>query len=286
MYSPCGRAMKNRVSSVKPAPRSELPRQQTAERAWLWRLGSSAERAPCVPSVVRLTGRHFPSSPTRRCGILGGVKKIPPLGASHGSFLHLEIVHAGGRFAGYDFATSDQDELRSKASATRTQGSHRLQQSKPYPQAAGAMVTDAEDDGHGKTPAMKATLSCHLMSLLFLMSRNRRLPHRERIIPREHEVHRLAVGAHPLRRQAAALARADIPRLGVERRGPRPPGFGRIIDAEAALKPHAERMRAVRENLAPEIALQRRIVSDAAAEAVAAIRKHRASFAELKAAVR
>src|SRR6185295_2954886 len=90
-------------------------------------------------------------------------------------------------------------------------------------------------------------------------------------------MHGLPVGTRPLRGNAAALARSHVPLLRVERGRPWAPWLRSVIDAEAALKPHALRMRAVRENLAPEISFQRGVVRHAAAIAVAAMRKDRAA---------
>src|SRR5688572_222654 len=97
-------------------------------------------------------------------------------------------------------------------------------------------------------------------SILSARGHQRRLPHRERVVTREHEVHGLSIHAHPFRRQAAALAGAHIPILRVERRRPRSPRLRRIVDAKSALKAHALRMGAVRKNLAPEITAKRSVV--------------------------
>ena len=79
---------------------------------------------------------------------------------------------------------------------------------------------------------------------------------------------RLAVGAHPLGGETARLARADVPGFGEVRRGPRPPRLRGVIDSEPAAKSGV----VAGQDLAPEVPLEARIVTDAGSIATALVR--------------
>ena len=90
-------------------------------------------------------------------------------------------------------------------------------------------------------------------------------------------MHRSAVAADPFRREARAFAGADVPRLGVKRVRPGSPRLGRVVNAEPAGEPRI----AAGQDLAPQVALQSRVVADPGAVAPATISKDRAALGEL-----
>jgi hypothetical protein len=94
--------------------------------------------------------------------------------------------------------------------------------------------------------------------------------HGEAVIAREHQINRLAVGAHPFGGERAHLSWSDVPSIGEVHRRPRPPGFWCIIDPEPALKTRVT----ARQNLAPKESVQTRIIADCGPVATPIVAEH------------
>src|SRR5436305_5336497 len=84
--------------------------------------------------------------------------------------------------------------------------------------------------------------------------------HRKTIVAGENQVHRQSIVTYPLGRQAARLARANVPVGRVKYGRPRSPRLWRFIDAKAAGKTRVPFF--VEDDLAQEIALQAGVVAD------------------------
>src|SRR5262245_61692874 len=104
-----------------------------------------------------------------------------------------------------------------------------------------------------------------------------RLADGKMVVAGEDQVQRLAVAAHPLRRETARLAGPDVPLFRVEGRRPRAPRLRGVVDTEAALESRV----AAGQRLAPQVALQARVVADATAVALAGVREHGAAPANV-----
>src|SRR5436190_19862331 len=89
----------------------------------------------------------------------------------------------------------------------------------------------------------------------------------EAIVAGEEEMEGAAVGADPLGGDAAGFAGADVPLGRVIGGGPGSPGVGGVVDAESA----GEASVFARAGLAPEVALEGCVVTDAAAVTLAGI---------------
>jgi hypothetical protein len=95
----------------------------------------------------------------------------------------------------------------------------------------------------------------------------------ETIVAGKDEMERAAVGADPLRGEAAGFAGADVPLGRMEDRGPRAPGLGCVVDSKAA----GEAGIVARPGLVPQVELQCGVIDDAAAVALAWMREDCAS---------
>src|SRR5262249_13840868 len=109
-------------------------------------------------------------------------------------------------------------------------------------------------------PVMTVTLLARRISILPFAAvtrhAERRLPEGAAIAAREDQIQGLAVRAHPLRREAARLARVDVPGRRVGHGRPRPPGLRGVEDTEPG--PDLP----VRARLAEQVALQPGVVTD------------------------
>src|SRR5688572_1431327 len=94
-----------------------------------------------------------------------------------------------------------------------------------------------------------------------LSQRQRRLADRKIVIPGKNQMQRLSIRVHPLGGKAVRLSGADIPGLRIKDRRPRSPRLRCVENAKTALKARALRVRALRLNLAPQIAFEPGVVS-------------------------
>src|SRR5262249_41185303 len=134
----------------------------------------------------------------------------------------------------------------------------------------------------GRSALRGAGLVAVASSARWSLERQARLADGEVVVPRKHQVKRLAVAAHPLRRETGRLAGADVPFLGEVRRRPRPPRLGRVVDAEAALEPGVGLFAlGPRDDLHPQIAPQPGVERDPTAEAPAPVREDRTAVGDL-----
>ena len=93
-----------------------------------------------------------------------------------------------------------------------------------------------------------------------------------------------AIGAHPLGRETRGFAGADVPFPREVGRRPRPPRFGRVVDAKAAFEARVAGVvgpGAVRKLLPPEVTLQGRAVSHLLAQTVPRMREHGAALGDV-----
>src|SRR3954471_2823962 len=87
---------------------------------------------------------------------------------------------------------------------------------------------------------------------------------------------RRPVGAHPLGRQAAGFAGADVPIGRVKNRGPRSPRFRRFVNAESTGETRVP--AGVRSDLAHHVPLQSSAVADSRSVTLAGMNKHMAAI--------